>query len=115
MVDNLKTLYSAINEKDKAYTISRIALLLTVFARNTYRVDSMDVDEPKKLRLYNELYHTLHGQLCAILMKKKDCYPDDIFIDIICEKANNIGIFEQFYKAFSDLLNNIRSKSNADD
>jgi hypothetical protein len=106
MIDDLKALYSSLSNKEKAYSISNIALLLTVYARDTYQIDSEDVEEPRKLRLYNELYHTLHGQLCTILKEGDDNYPDDVFIDILCEKARKIGILERFCSVFSKLLLN---------
>lgn len=76
-------IFSDLSNNEKAGFLAQLAWELTVAARETYRVGTDDLTNPKLLRSINELQHRILSQLSAILRNDSHRFPDDVFWQIV--------------------------------
>jgi hypothetical protein len=79
--------------------LSALALELTISTRSAY---PRLVDEKvslMKLMGFNEVQHTVAGQLTKMLAKDDARYPDGVFFDILFEKAKGSFCDEGLFTA----------------
>lgn len=67
--------------------LALLALNVTVAARAAYPGQVEDSLVGGKLRAFNEVLHTLAGQLLHLIDGDPNRYPDDALIDALFEKA----------------------------
>jgi hypothetical protein len=85
----IKSRFLALEPDCKVPFLSTLGHNLTVCARSAYDGD-LHLDEAnKRLRGFNELLHTITGQLLKLVTEDSDRYPDDTFIDILFERGQN--------------------------
>ncbi len=106
-----KDLFGKVSDDTKPYLLSLLAHELTVYARGAYSGLTSDSEATEKLRVFNELQHTITGQLAQMLAGERDRrYPDDVFIDILYEQSRQADCEADlsctFRRAFEYLSNN---------
>ena len=77
---------------------------LTIRARDTYDVGGDGLDNPERMRSYNEVQHRLLGFLAALLKGDPKRYPDDVLIRIILEHPRDAVLQQQMAEAFARAL-----------
>lgn len=63
---------------------------LTVFARDTYTVGGNGLDDPERMRRFNELIHRAVNQLRNDLSGGRGM-PDDVFGQMVGEEVEALG------------------------
>ncbi|CAN5446605.1 hypothetical protein BH20ACI1_BH20ACI1_22700 [soil metagenome] len=76
-------IFSDLSNNEKAAFLAQLAWELTVAARETYKVGTEDLTNPKLMRLINEIQHRILSQLSAILRNDENRYPDEVFWQIM--------------------------------
>lgn len=85
--DEAKTALLSMSPNRKLRVLSLLAHNLTICARSAYLPEVNDDLARKKLRGLNELLHVVTGQLMHMVSEDAERYPDDVFMDILVEKA----------------------------
>jgi hypothetical protein len=91
----LKKVYSDLPPEQKTRLLSLLALNITVSARGSYpsQETENDTDTVKNSLAevigFNEIQHTVTGQLASMIDNDENRYPDDVFLAILLEKAQN--------------------------
>src|SRR4051812_24427496 len=88
--------------QEKALLLARLSHQLTIAARDTYTVGSDGVDDPARLRAFNEIQHRVTG-FHAALISGTARYPDDVFVRMMwtTEDSTVREVFEQLLAQFS--------------
>lgn len=79
--------YSKKTELQQAKFLSRLAHQITIFARDTYEINSNSIQDPIRLRGINEIMHQILGQQTKLLSGDRRRYSDDILIKMIFDMA----------------------------
>lgn len=85
----IKSAFSALSPDNRTFLLSILALEITIRARGAYPGQEDEEVGMVKLVGFNEMQHTISGHLEKMLMKDEDRYPDDVFLDILFEKAES--------------------------
>jgi hypothetical protein len=87
----LKQSYAGLLSDKKTFFLSILALELTVSARGAYPSQELKVEKDSLTRLIclNEIQHTVTGHLAKMINKDDERYPDDVFFEIMFEKASS--------------------------
>jgi len=85
--NDAKTAFLSMSPNRKARVLSLLAHNLTIRARSAYLPELNDDSARKKLCGLNELLHVVTGQLMHMVSEDAKRYPDDVFMDILIEKA----------------------------
>jgi hypothetical protein len=94
-IAELKTIYSDLPSDQKIRFMSSLALNITVSARGSYpsQETESDTDTVKnslaELIGFNEMQETVTGELAGMVDGSENRYPDDVFMAILLEKAQN--------------------------
>jgi hypothetical protein len=79
---------SKLTHDQRIYFLSSLSHQLTICSRAAY--DGPDAEESnRKLRAFNEISHTVTGQLTHLLADDHRWYQDDDLVGILFEKARN--------------------------
>lgn len=77
---------SSLTNEQRIYLLSSLAHQLTICSRASY--DDPDLaTSNRKQRAFNEMMHTVTGQLTHVLADDHKWYPDSDFVAILFEKA----------------------------
>jgi len=71
--------------------LARLLFILTVLARETYTVGEEGLDDPVRMRRFNELMHRTSSQLRAS-MDKRPGRPDESFLIMVQEEMVALNI-----------------------
>jgi hypothetical protein len=82
-----KTAFLSMSPNRKMRVLSLLAHNLTICARSAYLPEVNDDLARKKLCGLNELLHVVTSQLMHMVSEDTKRYPDDVFMDILIEKA----------------------------
>lgn len=83
--------YNALTDPGRISFLAHLSWELTVLARGTYAVGSEKVNEPVRLRTFNECQHQVTQHLRHLLNDERARYPEDVFVEIVCESATELG------------------------
>jgi hypothetical protein len=85
------TRFLALSPEEKCQWLASLMVALTIFARGTYASSHEGVDDPQKLRQFNELFHRVADQLrnCAVGRIGR---PNDIFIKMLTEAMRELDV-----------------------
>jgi len=95
----IKSVFSSITIEKRVNLLSSLALEITIRARGAYPTHVGEEAEVAKLIALNEIQHTITGQLANMLAKDEARYPDDVFFDILFEKAKSSFCDEDLFIA----------------
>jgi hypothetical protein len=98
--NEIRFVFVAMPSERKLRVLALWAHNLTVCARSTYSPEVVDDVARKRLRTFNEILHTLTGQLLHLVSNDLGRYPDEVFIDILFEKAQSEGCEAELCRAF---------------
>jgi hypothetical protein len=104
--EEARTTFSALSPQRKLQVACLLAHNLTVAARGWYPGETDDNKSARKLRVFNELLHTVSAKLMALASGDPHRFPDQGFLDVLFEKA-------QQDRCENDLLQAISYSCNA--
>ena len=85
MLDNsMKEFFARQAVQSKIQVLAQLSFELTIAARDTYAAGTEMVNNPVRLRQFNEVQHQIAGYLCA-LVNGTERYPDEVFVQMILE------------------------------
>ncbi|MDG4558493.1 MAG: hypothetical protein P9F19_14040 [Candidatus Contendobacter sp.] len=83
--------FATLDGAERARWLARLAAALTVAARDTYEVGGNGIQDPKRMRRFNELLHRTVNQLLHQL--RGDCgFSDDAYLSMVKEEAVALGV-----------------------
>ena len=85
--DEAKSAFLSMILNRKTRVLSLLAHNLTICARSAYLPEVSDDIARQRLRGINELLHIVSSQLMHTVADNIKRYPDDVFLDILFEKA----------------------------
>ena len=98
-LSEIKSAFSTQPLDDRVIFLSVLALELTISMRKAYPTHVEEKVSLIKLMGLNEVQHTVTGQLTKMLSKDDARYPDDVFFDILFEKAKGNFCDEDLFTA----------------
>ena len=88
--------YVNLSDDAKILCISKLIFFLSVFARDTYKPQTEDVERPVELRRYNELMHLAATKQQALLTEDDLVLDDRSFFQVLERELKTLGVPE-FY------------------
>jgi hypothetical protein len=85
--DEAKAAFLSMSPNRKVRVLSLLAHNLTICARSANLPEVNDDLARRKFRGLNEVLHVVTGQLMHMVLEDAKRYPDDVFMDILVEKA----------------------------
>lgn len=85
--DEVRTAFLSMLPNKKVRVLSLLAHNLTICARSAYLPEVSDDLARQRLRGLNELLHVVTSQVWHMVWEDTKRYPDDVFMDILFEKA----------------------------
>jgi hypothetical protein len=98
-LSEIKSAFPTLSLDNRVKFLSALALELTISMRSAYPTLAEEKVSLLKLIGLNEVQHTVTGQLTKILAKDDARYPDDVFFDILFEKAKGGFCDEDLFTA----------------
>jgi hypothetical protein len=84
--------YSALSKKQMMLFLSALAAELTVRARATYIPNSDGVENPQRLREFNELQHRVTAHVRDLISDRRERFPDAVICQIIWQGVHDLKI-----------------------
>ena len=103
-IEEFISLYGNKSDQWQAKFLSRLGHQLTIFARDTYAVDSDLVANPALIRGINEIMHKIFGQQFNLLIGDVNRYPDEVLIEMIFEMAAEYQFEHTLWIGITDSL-----------
>jgi hypothetical protein len=85
------TRFLALPTQEQLKWLATVMSALTIFARTTYATDGEGLDDPKRLRSFNELLHRVADQL-SNKMAGRQGRPDDVFVKVLTESLASLAV-----------------------
>ncbi len=98
--DEARSEFLAMVPNRKVRVLSLLAHNLTICARSAYLPEVSDDLARQRLRGLNELLHVVTSQVRHLVWEDTNRYPDDVFMDILVEKAQMGNCEGDFLQAF---------------
>jgi hypothetical protein len=98
--ENIKASFLDLPPTRQTQLLAQLALEWTVYARGAYPGQVDEREAARKLPVFNEVEHTITGQLAHLVVGDLARYPDDVLIDILFEKAQQGGCAGELARAF---------------
>jgi hypothetical protein len=98
-LSEIKSAFSTLLLDKRANLLSALALEITISMRSAYPTHVEEKASVAKLIGLNEIQHTITGQLAKMLANDDARYPDDVFFDILFEKAKGSFCEEDLFTA----------------
>jgi len=84
--------FSKMVQSQKIIWLSRLLFFVSMFARDTYQVGTDYVEQPEKIRKYNELLHRIASYQLEIAINKEVRKPDQQFFLMLAAAIDEVGI-----------------------
>src|ERR1700733_11197159 len=94
--------FTRLSAPAKQHLLTKLGFQLTIEACSTYTVGEDDVDDPVRLRRFNEVQHRILGFKSA-LSNGAARYPDEIFVHMILEHEDN-DVKKVFERVLEDAM-----------
>ena len=85
------TRFLALPTQEQLKWLATLMFALTVFARTTYAKDGEGLDDPERLRGFNELFHRVADQLSNKIAGRQG-RPDDVFVNVLAESLTSLAV-----------------------
>ena len=85
--EEVKQAFVGMQPEQQQRLLALLALNVTVAARTAYPGQVEEHLVAGKLRAFNEVLHTIAGQLLHLMDEDPNRYPDDVFLDALFERA----------------------------
>jgi hypothetical protein len=89
-VQSLRVIYSLQSPPQQIHTLCLLSFYLTLNGRSFYLPGTSIEQASKALRTINEIQHSISSQLLPLLADDQKRYPDDVFINIVIEKSDDL-------------------------
>ncbi len=97
----VKSKFISLQPEQQLFLLALLAHNVTIAARSAC-VGPVEVQLiAEKLRAFNEVLHTITGQLMNLMLGKPNRYPNDEFIDALFEKAQHGDCGKDLIDAFA--------------
>ncbi len=96
----VKQAFVGMQPDQQVRVLSLLALNVTVAARSAYPGQVEEHLVAGKLRAFNEVLHTVSGQIVHLIAGDSNRYPDDMFIDALFELAQEGDCEQDLVDAF---------------
>ena len=97
----VKASFVGLQPDQQLRVLALLAHNVTVAARTAYPAHMEEHLVTGKLRAFNELLHTITGQLRHLIDGDLNRYPDDLFIDALFERAQQGNCERDLVDAFA--------------
>ena len=97
----VKQAFAGMQPDQQLRILALVALNVTVAARTAYPGQVEERLVAGKLRAFNEVLHTIAGQLLHLIDEDSNRYPDDVFIDALFERAQHGDCASDLADAFA--------------
>ena len=101
-------LFSNLSEESQLVLLAKFAHNLTIVARDSYKTQSGEGRDAKRLREYNEIQHRVLGHILALNGHDKSRYPDDALITMMLEHEDE-NLYAQCVWCFNDALDHVNA------
>src|SRR5947209_1276391 len=98
--EQAKQALAEMSSQRQQFVLALWAHNLTTFARAAYPGPLPESRSAAKLRTFNELQHTLTGQLMHLATGNRDRPREDVLVEILLEKAQEGGCERDLLQAF---------------
>jgi hypothetical protein len=85
--EDVKQAFVGLQPSQQQRVLALLALNITVAARTAYPDQVEEHLVAAKLRTFNEILHTIAGQLVHLIDEDSNRHPDDVLIDALFERA----------------------------
>lgn len=102
--NSLAKRFTQLSERERLAVLAEWACELTVAARATYVPGAETVQEPEKLRKFNEPLNRVARQVQQFIQHSSRRYPDDVFVEMVDETSRELGCEQQLRKAMERAL-----------
>jgi hypothetical protein len=99
--EEVKATFVGLQPDQQLRVLALLAHNVTVAARTAYPGQIEDRLIAGKLRAFNEVLHTITGQLMHLLARDSNRYPDDLFVDALFERAQQGDCRKDLADAFA--------------
>jgi hypothetical protein len=99
--EEVKQRFVGMQPDQQQRVLALLALNVTVAARTTYPGQVEERLVGGKLRAFNEVLHTIAGQLLHLIDEDSNRYPDDALIDTLFETAQQGDCARDLADAFA--------------
>jgi hypothetical protein len=99
--EEAKAAFVPLQAEQRLRVLALLAHNVTVAARTAYPGQVEDRLIAAKLRAFNEVLHTITGQLMHLLARDANGYPDDLFVDALFERAQQGNCGKDLADAFA--------------
>ncbi len=99
--EEVKASFVRLQPDQQLRVLALVALNVTVAARTAYPGQVEERLVARKLRAFNEVLHTLTGQLLHLIERDSNRYPDDVFVDALFERAQQGDCVRDLLDAFA--------------
>jgi hypothetical protein len=93
--------YLGLNTGERGKWMANLLFALTMYARDTYTVGGSGLDDPERMRRFNELAHRAATQL-RNQVNGVSGLPEEVFVRMIGEEVQTLGF------GISGLLDDLR-------
>ncbi len=84
--------YTSMMQSQKIVWLSKLIFFISMFARDTYQIGTVQVDKPEELRLYNELVHRISSFLLELETEEPGCIPEDQFFSMLFDAIEELNL-----------------------
>jgi len=99
--EEVKRAFVGMKPDEQQRLLALLALNVTVAARTAYPTQVEERLVAEKLRAFNEVLHTIAGQLLHLIDADLNRYPDDVLIDALFELAQQGNCGRDLADAFA--------------
>src|SRR5687768_42812 len=104
---SLKDTYAGLSDEQKMLLLPLLSHQLTISARGSYPGQVPPEITNRHLVTYNEIQHQVSSMVDSLMNDSTKRYPDDVFMNIIIEKAKSGGCEQGLQWAFESALSYI--------
>ncbi|MBA3239732.1 MAG: hypothetical protein H0T60_00710 [Acidobacteria bacterium] len=101
--DNAINIFASYSHAEKKEFLAQLMYELTLITRDSYEVGQDGLTNSRRVRRVNEVQHRVSAFLWALLRNDPQRFPDDVFIKIVLEHADDEMLGRQLGEAFARL------------
>lgn len=91
--------FLCLSEQEKLTWLAKLLFFISMFARDTYKPGTDQLDDSVALRKFNELIHRVSSFQLAIALNKLDRIPDDQFFMLLNDSLLEVNISTETFLA----------------
>ncbi|MEO6393294.1 MAG: hypothetical protein ABIP75_15700 [Pyrinomonadaceae bacterium] len=96
--------FSGHSPQGKVELLAQFSHELTILAREGYAPGTEELNDPRRLRVLNELQHRITGFLLALLTNDLQRFSDEVLVRMILESGDNDRLNTEIQAIFNTLV-----------